>query len=90
MTEDEAKTRWCPFANDRSAPAERKDSSGAVISARCIASACMAWRWHIVEADDIADDARARPVEVWPDLTPYHPPGRKLVRHGLCGLAGKP
>jgi hypothetical protein len=32
MTEDEAKTKWCPQAEHR--------------DWKCIGSACMAWRWE--------------------------------------------
>lgn len=35
MTEEEAKTKWCPFA---------RDVDGAPTT-NCIGSACMAWRW---------------------------------------------
>lgn len=40
MTEDEAKTKWCPFARVVDS-ARGTDGEGA----RCIGSACMAWRW---------------------------------------------
>lgn len=55
MTEEEAKTKWCPFA--------RQDTRGGVTSyggegsstypvkCMCIASACMAWRWEFKKAD---------------------------------------
>jgi len=43
MTEDEAKTKWCPYANGGM---QTPTSTG---RARwgCIASACMVWRWNI-------------------------------------------
>lgn len=34
MTEDEARTKWCPLAEQ------------AASSSRCIASECAAWRWQ--------------------------------------------
>lgn len=63
MTEDEARTKWCPFTrlvttNDGSvavrtgAPTGYNRFSGAPkqlnTAASCIASACMAWRWEPV------------------------------------------
>jgi hypothetical protein len=48
MTEDEAKTKWCPHARvlDGSPPGgagvNRKGPEAGVY---CIASGCMAWRW---------------------------------------------
>ena len=56
MTEDEARKRWCPFARSRSMEYATEDSGRAMVarigpgeehpSTFCIASACMAWRWH--------------------------------------------
>lgn len=53
MTEDEAKTKWCPFVRavlpGTTLPAGNRgvgpDGTEGVKGARCIASACMAWRW---------------------------------------------
>jgi hypothetical protein len=53
MTEDEAKTKWCPFARvyDESAAANRACIEASPIEeedlqnkTRCLASGCMAWR----------------------------------------------
>jgi hypothetical protein len=57
MTEDEAKTKWCPFVQRSVA---REGGGGITISSRgatydddhkkmprCIASACMAWRGRV-------------------------------------------
>lgn len=49
VTEEEAKTKWCPFArklldscNGR-ASYNIKDDDERI---RCVASGCMAWRWN--------------------------------------------
>ena len=79
MTEDEAKTKWCPFvrvsiatggqdtyAVNRIAKLDDKDLVGNTPGTRCIASECMAWRWN-------------------PE---GHIPNKG--KQGYCGLAGKP
>ena len=74
MTEDEAKIRWCPFANVSDRPdgpiagANRWPGNSFANHSCCIGSACMAWRWETTEHDGI------------PRETIY----------GYCGLAGKP
>jgi hypothetical protein len=53
MTEDEAKTKWCPFTRvmniNGQGGGNRWDKSGAPAhspnNSLCIGSACMAWRW---------------------------------------------
>jgi hypothetical protein len=74
MTEDEAKTKWCPFY--RLIPETEFDEGldnrliglkeENLLSSRCLASECMAWRWDTLIADQ----------------------GSTLT-HGGCGLAGK-
>ncbi len=50
MTEEEAKTKWCPFAlqiwkaADNNDLSMNRDGTG-VPTAFCLGSACMAWRW---------------------------------------------
>jgi hypothetical protein len=81
MTEDEAKTKWCPYARtvmewdppvrvvgpfNRDDIVEGSGSTSDIISkALCIGSACMAWRSVVPLVND-----------------------KEL--HGFCGLAGKP
>jgi hypothetical protein len=76
MTEDEAKTKWCPHVRHTALPMSNGDAavydnrSSEVafhVAGCCIASACMAWRW--------LDDPEALEGE------PYE---------GYCGLAGRP
>ena len=84
LTEDDAKKKWCPFARspkweDANGPAINRKGSGEMDSgSRCIASACMAWRWFDEESDDHPGMTHAR---ITGDLT---------LRRGYCGLAGKP
>lgn len=80
LTEDEAKTKWCPFVraplsvewpNSPASPAINSLSD----SFRCIASECMAWQWGNYHADGY--DKAGNPLTA--------PTGE-----GYCGLAGKP
>lgn len=75
MTEEEAKTKWCPFARPVAwGGGNRGHVSGADIEdAQCIGSACMAWRWTSVgmQYEHAGHGGRER-------------------GNGHCGLAGKP
>lgn len=91
MTEDEAKTKWCPFARtiilgnggsfigpaNRAVGAEGKEGPE---GPKCIASACMAWRWQAgADPATLADwNLRTRADRVRP------------AQLGGCGLAGAP
>ena len=77
MTEDEAKTKWCPH---RRIGEEVSGGIDAVYhyaatnnGARCIGSGCMMWRWE---------------YGYNPNLPIDHAPIK--TDHGHCGLAGKP
>ena len=90
MTEEEAKTKWCPFARvakrgilpgrSYNRWADDWSPAGAVDGAKCIGSACMAWREGGAYTDkwvgkNLAGDAVIH---------------GKLHITGYCGLAGKP
>ncbi len=88
MTEDKAKTKWCPFVRYTA------DSEGDVASNRCsnfiveldiatdasscIGSQCMAWRWNQSPTDNAQRQQQAS-----------DPLGQLRGPHGYCGLAGK-
>lgn len=83
MTEDEAETKWCPFAH----ASEGFLQDGRLTELKCIASACMAWRFN-----RIANPAY-NPVNQFNsviDRNPYEPDNRYVVSttEGYCGLAG--
>lgn len=75
MTEDEAKTKWCPMtlcASSSALTGNRFENVAATYpnqSARCIGTACMMWRQHVPHSMD------------------PHP--EQVLGHGYCGLAGK-
>lgn len=85
MTEDEAKTKWCPFAraqtaDTETAPAVNRTLQGAPdIGCHCIGSACMAWR-----DTTFTDSVYTEPSSSDPGVRYEKKPG------GYCGLAGKP
>ena len=65
MTKDEAKTKWCPHGAgviELARVTERGVESvdGQKSKARCIGSACMAWRWSIVGTGPFFDDAPSK------------------------------
>lgn len=100
MTEEEAKTRWCPFGAGTDKPISAYVQTE---HDRCIGSACMAWR-----REHARKDTRYIPVgeplpEGWaetmgfPAYTEFRDGiecrmiiSRAAWEHGYCGLAGKP
>jgi hypothetical protein len=101
MTEDEAKTKWCPFAR----VAARANSEGHGTSGnrwpdqddatgtsdacyRCIGPACMAWRAQtIVEWRDKKSGALVTPGTI---ILRDSAEERTVAVGGFCGLAGNP
>lgn len=105
FTEDEASTKWCPFARVGFSGAAGNrysmdiDKSKASAFAVCIGSSCMAWR----QATNDIEWAVASPGPDWEEdvkeghyrLTLKTDEGVKLrwrrkVPLGYCGLAGHP
>lgn len=84
MTEEEAKTKWCPqmYPIAQAAPTVT----------RCIASGCMAWRWDGTKHwAVIHKDGRQQIVA--PGTTVQVPDDARteeISDTGFCGLAGKP
>jgi hypothetical protein len=75
MTEDEAKTKWCPHVRHTALPMSNGDAAvydnrscevAFHVAGCCIGSACMAWRFNIGMGSSL-------------------PMGT-----GFCGLAGRP
>lgn len=54
MTEEEAKTKWCPMTRvghvAGMAINRHPDESDFYVDTRCVASKCMMWRENVVEA----------------------------------------
>lgn len=76
MTEEEAKTKWCPAARVDSTAANRPNPGPNCDTTAgwppCIGSACMAWRWKRERMHDTSEHYMDSTTE------------------GRCGLAGKP
>lgn len=62
VTEEDAKTKWCPFARATIGTIKMRASTEAIVvgnrnavtgqaggDARCLGSVCMAWKWNTVE-----------------------------------------
>lgn len=93
MTEDEAKTKWCPFARVGS----EKTGIGSInrdwaivektMAANCIGSTCMAWRWRMVANPEWQPE---NPMALYPARNHYSatPQGVPSKTDGYCGLAG--
>jgi hypothetical protein len=94
MTEDEAMTKWCPFAMAPGASFALNRGPEGVANGRCmcLASACMAWRWN--ERIHFWGNAAGGACSTVGDEKPpegfvIHK-GSKNSLDGFCGLAGRP
>ena len=70
MTEEEAKTKWCFMT----APFGTKD-------VKCIASACMGWRWTLKL---VGHDPKYKGADAAAKFSKTEPP------QGVCGVASVP
>jgi hypothetical protein len=105
MTEDEAKTKWCPFARTvehggagTSMPRNRVALISTepatvlienLIGINCIGSACMAFRWEPQLYEHHSNDF-GKYINSEEDTNRHGVKGKALPRHGFCGLAGRP
>jgi hypothetical protein len=97
MTEDEAKTKWCPMVRmGEGASTDNRNCEQGVISKDpgkgvqwncCVASACMIWRWDEYGVEYLARDDQL--IETGTGGTsPWKQTG--IPASGHCGLGGKP
>lgn len=90
MTEDEAKTKWCPMSRlpwlergdeggtpKRAVPGNRWGDGHIADGAMCIGSACMMWRRDVITPEE------ARAVRGGDKVA------EALAIPGYCGLAGR-
>jgi hypothetical protein len=82
MTEEEAKTKWCPMV--RNMPIDpRSFAASPDPLACCIGSACMMWRGQHAPV--------GRPLEPWERAAEAEQASEMLKSgHGYCGLGGRP
>lgn len=104
MTEEEAKTKWCPFARTKTLKFSTDD--GGVASANrdfdglpidhlhtCMASACMAWRRQFWSAEDRARmivDRQKLKGDTRDAALSWVNQLEEEAAEGYCGLAGAP
>ena len=89
MTEEEAKTKWCPMMKNHYVirPDFQDDAIAEQIagSTKCIGTACMMWRHERTEQ---VLTGKVLAVEAPPGY--FHEQAEQItVAHGYCGLAGK-
>lgn len=73
LTEEEAKTKWCPYSNTHPSQA----------GAQCIGSSCMAWRKHD-DGDRVEYDEKVIPIKPGECNPPFTgtPEGYEVVSYG--------
>lgn len=83
MTEEEAKTKWCPMVVFMlgGGQVRNRDSCYDQSGTHCIGSACMMWRIKITESKFLVDRTMEEIQEIWRE---------DHLLAGYCGLAGEP
>lgn len=91
MTENEAKEKWCPFGVSFDGGNTTRSHMDGKALPRCIASACMAWRWAVrpVAARPASERVVHRntstgTIFIWETI----PEIEAVEGDGYCGLAG--
>jgi len=103
LTEEEARKKWCPFARVPSAIGMNGSAVSGTpainraphVEVTCIASECMAWRWH-GPAFEHMETREGEPAPIGWNADPEQHVFRgkigwrrpRLNRTGYCGLAG--
>ena len=96
MTEDEAKTKWCPevrtglvsgMAVNRHVADGPHSPNGVYHETRCIGSSCMAWRWSVQNnaTGEVVQQQSRVAAEFLLKVVDF-----EASIGGYCGLAGKP
>lgn len=99
MTEEEAKTKWCPMSlylhntdsmgnRWKQEPLDGEPYALNPIACRCISSACMFWRWK----NKRNPNWKPQRVMAYPQPHPEDAPAAYIASdtEGYCGLAGRP
>jgi hypothetical protein len=100
MTEDEARTKWCPMfrasisvgPTDASEIVTNQDHNADHRLGRCLASGCMAWRHEFPSGETITLQSDSIPPGPGWGVAASGPDGTTVWQQlsGYCGLAGKP
>jgi hypothetical protein len=104
MTEDEAKTKWCPFvrqigtlrnsqSNEVFATGSQNrghQMGGALHNCMCIGSGCMAWRWNkdFALQEISTGKIQKAPLPASWDGSKHFSIDVPSETEGFCGLAG--
>jgi len=91
MTEDEAKTKWCPMSRVQSGDVAYNRYAGTPpdvfpTNSRCLGSACMMWRWH-QEKNEQYIPPNPMVVSIGTHPADRVSPWKDSTTSGYCGMA---